>query len=292
MENNKRRQKIKNKIKINNNYRTITDNCFVNAPFKQLEKNLLSLFIKHHLHPEIGLEGNFLWHTRKKDFITLAKKLKKHKLQCTLHAPFHDLVPGGFDMELVKMSRKKLTLAFSLIPIFKPVSIVCHLGFENNKHQSDLDRWLEVSLTTWSKLIPIAAENGTMVMFENTYETSPAIHKLLLSALSKKFDNIGFCLDTGHTLAFADIGWQPWFEELAPWLKQLHLHDNDGSSDQHQAIGSGKFEFTSLFKRLREIKLNQTQTPIITLEPHSEEDFWLCLKNIKKSNLFDWLIDM
>ncbi len=283
MENNKRTQEI------NNNYRAIIDNCFVNAPFEQLKKDLLALFIRHRLRPEIGLEGNFLWHTQPEDFVTLAEQLKKHDLPCTLHAPFHDLVPGGFDVEMVKMSRKKLALAFSLIPIFKPVTMVCHLGFEDNKYQSDLERWLEISLTTWSKLIPLAAEAGTTVMFENTYESSPTIHKLFLSALSKEFDNVGFCLDTGHTLTFAGTGWQPWLEELAPWLGQLHLHDNDGSSDQHKAVGSGRFEFTALFNRLQEINSDQTQTPIITLEPHSKEAFWLSLENIKKLNLFYWL---
>lgn len=268
-----------------NHCQNITDNCFVNAPFERLEKDLLALFIKHRLRPEIGLEGNFLWNTPKKDFLAIAEQLEKNNLQCTLHAPFHDLVPGGFDRRMVSRSREKLGLAFSLIPIFKPVSIVCHLGFEDNKHLSDIDRWLEVSLATWSELIPIAAESGTMVMFENTYETSPAIHKLILSTLSKDYENIGFCLDTGHTLAFTGNDWQPWFEKLQPWLAQLHLHDNDGSGDQHRAVGSGNFEFTSLFNRLRQAKLK----PIITLELHSEEDLWISLKNIKKLNLFHGL---
>lgn len=261
---------------------SITDNCFVNAPFERLEKDLLALFISHRIRPEIGLEGDFLWDTPKRDFLAIAGQLQKHNLRCTLHAPFHDLVPGGFDRQMVNKSREKLKTAFSLIPIFNPVSIVCHLGFEDNKHLSDIDRWLEVSHATWSELIPIAAENETMVMFENTYESSPAIHKLLLSTLCKDYENIGFCLDTGHTMAFAGTGWQPWFEELSPWLGHLHLHDNDGSSDQHLAVGSGNFEFTALFKQLRQKKIK----PIITLEPHSEEDLWLSLKNIEELNLF------
>ena len=271
-----------------NHYKSIIDNCFINAPFEQMKKNLLALAVRHRLRPEIGLEGNFLWDTDKKDFLALAEQLEKHSLPCTLHAPFNDLVPGGFDQQMVDKTREKLGLAFSLIPIFKPASIVCHLGFENNKHLYDIDRWLEVSLATWSELIPIAAESNTMVMFKNTYETSPAIHKLLLLALGKDYSNIGFCLDTGHTLAFAGTGWQPWLEELSPWLGQIHIHDNDGSGDQHLAVGSGNFEFTALFTHLRQAKLK----PIITLEPHSEEDLWLSLKNIKKLNLFHGLINI
>jgi len=262
------------------NFSALTEHCFINAPFERLQKDLLDLFLKHRFHPEIGLEGNCLWEQEAEAFAGIAAAFQNRKLSCTLHAPFHDLVPGGFDEKIVALSREKLARAFALLKVFKPKSIVCHLGFEHNKHGSQVERWLETSVATWTPLVDTAEAAGTRVMFENTYETDPSIHRLLLSELDSK--NTGFCLDTGHLMAFAGTGWQPWLDQLSPWLGQLHLHDNDGREDKHIAVGAGIFDFQSLFNHLRQ----EERSPLVTLEPHNEEDLWLSLENIKKMKLF------
>ncbi len=261
-------------------YTALTEKCFINAPFDRLPKDLLNLFLEHRFQPAIGLEGDCLWEQNAENFTRIAVTLQDRGLACTMHAPFHDLVPGGFDKRVIELSREKLARAFDLLPIFKPQSIVCHLGFEHNKHGSQVERWLETSVATWTPLIDTAEAAGTRVMFENTYETDPEVHRQLFAELNS--ENVGFCLDTGHLLAFADTSWQPWLAELIPWLGQLHLHDNDGRGDKHIAVGTGIFDFQSLFDYLRQKKIS----PLITLEPHSEEDLWLSLENIEKMELF------
>ena len=268
---------------IDNDFTTITKECFINAPFERLQDDLLELFISHGFRPEIGLEGTCLWQQSRDDFEAIAGALQKHDLDCTLHAPFHDLVPGGFEQRMVEISREKLKRAFALVPIFRPKTIVCHIGFEANKHLAQFDRWLETSIATWRPLVQAAASTGTRVMFENTYETNPFAHKQLLTEFNTK--NVGFCLDTGHLLSFAGTGRQPWLDQLGPWLSQLHLHDNDGTGDTHLAVGSGCFDFAGLFRDLRQ----QHLSPLITLEPHSKQDLWLSLENIAKSGLFNIL---
>ncbi len=262
-------------------YTPITSKCFVNAPFEQLwDGDLLDLFLEHSLQPEIGLEGNCLWELKVADFKTIADAFQEHGLSCTLHAPFFDLSPGGFDNKVVEITRDKLRRAFNLLPLFRPRSIVCHLGFEENKHRGKFDQWLSTALETWQQLLEIAVRYDTPVMFENTYEISPEVHRILFERLN--VPNLGFCLDTGHLSAFAHTSWQPWLNELVPWLGQLHLHDNDGAGDNHLALGQGIFDFQELFVFLRANKLN----PLLTLEPHSKEDLWQSLAYIKKTALF------
>jgi sugar phosphate isomerase/epimerase len=163
--------------------------------------------------------------------------------------------------------------------VFKPQSIVCHLGFEENKHWSKFDRWLATSLETWQHLLEIADRYNTPVMFENTYETSPEVHRILFQQLDAP--HLGFCMDTGHLTAFAHTSWQPWLEQLSPWLGQLHLHDNNGQGDNHLALGLGTFNFQSLFT-----SLNKGPLPLLTLEPHSKEDLRQSLDYIQKTSLF------
>jgi len=258
----------------------VTNHIFINAPVDRLRNDLLDLFIRHHFQPEIGLEGTALWNLNKEDFASLATILAKNNMACTLHAPFHDLAPGGFEQEIIALSRKKLSLAFDLLPIFNPRSIVCHLGFEEYKHGANMDRWLETSLATWQPLVAKAREQGIRVMFENTYEKTPKAHKLLFAELDPA--GIGFCMDTGHLLSFAKTDSTPWLHELGPWLGQLHLHDNDGQTDSHLGLGQGVFDFKGLFRTLHQLG----SSPILTIEPHSEQALWQSLAYLEKNQHF------
>ena len=253
-------------------YPHLTRSCFINAPFDRLYSELLPLFLENKLQPEIGLEGSFLWAEPDKNFQEIADRLRDNGLACTLHAPFHDLVPGGFDARIVSLSRQKLHRAFSLLPVFKPKSIVCHLGFEPHKHAHDIERWLDVSTETWRRLLPIAARENIPVMFENTYELNPSVHLALFSRLDSSM--FGFCLDTGHVLAFSNTTWQDWVESLRPWLGQVHLHDNDGTRDAHFAIGAGIFDFADFFRNIQHKKL------LCTLEQRSTSDVVASLEKL------------
>lgn len=262
------------------NYSSITKKCFINAPFDQLEQGLLRVFLNHELQPEIGLEGKCLWTKNDSDFIDMADHFKEKGLSCTLHAPFFDLAPGALDRKIREVSREKLRRAFTLIKIFRPESIVCHLGYEDNKHSYKMKEWFEISVETWSELLEIASRSNTRVMFENTYEKLPDIHLQLFEQLPGS--NFGFCLDVGHLMAYAGSTWQIWLDKLQPWLGQVHLHDNNGKRDEHIAIGQGKFNFKELFHHL---SLNNI-SPLITLEPHSENDLWKSLEAIHSLKLF------
>lgn len=264
-------------------YLHITSRCFVNAPWYELKDRYLDLFVKHNIQPEIGLEGLCLYEESDTAFKEIAEVLQKNKLACTLHAPFFELAPGALDPEILKASRNKLRKAFQLIPIFRPQSIVCHLNFESNKQGYKEEAWAKVAMETWRELTEVAAENNCLLMLENTYENSPHAHERILSGLQS--DSAGFCLDVGHLMTFAKSPWQEWLPRLSPWLKQLHLHDNNGVQDQHLAPGLGDFNFSELFQFLTANKL----TPLITLEPHSEEDLWAAFEYLDKTKLLDQL---
>ena len=262
---------------------SLKSRCFVNAPFRYLQENL-SRFISEGLQPEIGLEGDVLYTVQRQEFAAVAEKLAAHNLACTLHAPFFELYPGSLDAEIRRVSRSKIRQAFELIPVFQPKSIVCHLGFEENKHGYKPDEWFKYSLEGWQEFLAIATEHDTPLMLENTYEQGPAQHRQMLAALASPYAR--FCLDVGHVLAFAKKNWHDWLPELEPWLGQLHLHDNHGIRDTHLAVGQGIFDFAGFFSYLRERRLS----PIITLEPHQENGVKESLKALDQLGVGSWLI--
>ncbi len=258
----------------------IISQCFVNIPFAEFNK-YESMVSKHRINPEIGLVGDALYTFSKQNFLDRAKFLKNEGLRCTLHAPFHDMMPGALDKYVLQACRDKLRRCFDLIEIFKPDSVVCHLGYLDCVHSYDLEQWLDNSFETWRELVILAENQNTPVMFENTYEPGPHIHKMLLEALDSP--SARFCLDVGHLLAFAQAHWHIWLTTLGQWLGQLHLHDNHGFRDEHLPVGNGYFDFTELFSYLKIKKIK----PIITLEPRSESDLWDSLNALDRMGLFD-----
>lgn len=259
----------------------ITQRCFVNAPWQALKTDYLDLFLEHGIQPEIGLEGACLYDEDLDEFRRVAAILQRHKLACTLHAPFFDLAPGALDPHILAASRDKLRRAFDLLEIFRPRSIVCHLQFEENKQGYKLGEWTAAALATWQQVLQTAASHKVPIMLENTYEQSPAAHKAILSQLNSPYAR--FCLDVGHLLSFSHSPWQEWLPTLSPWLGQLHLHDNHGEQDQHLAPGQGKFDFPALFQFLRHHDLH----PLITLEPHSQEDLWQAFAYLEETELLN-----
>ncbi|MCB2181380.1 MAG: sugar phosphate isomerase/epimerase [Desulfobulbaceae bacterium] len=241
----------------------ITSHCFINAPFVHLRDHI-EHYIDLGIQPEIGLEGDVLYDFSDDEFAKIAAKLHDAGLSCTLHAPFFELSVGALDRYIRDASRKKLRRAFQLIAVFKPKSIVCHLGFEENKHGYKEEEWFQHSIEAWREFLEIAENHHTPLMLENTYEKTPAQHQRILKTLNSPMAR--FCLDVGHVLAFAKNSWQDWLPALEPWLGQLHLHDNKGGKDLHLALGKGIFPFQELFDYLKAQEL----TPLITLEPHQE----------------------
>ena len=182
----------------------------------------------------------------------------------TLHGPFQDLLPGSLDDAILAASRRRLRQAFRYLPVFKPLAVVCHLGYEARLYGWDQEAWLARSAATWKELAARAAAHRVTVMLENVYETEP---ELLLEVVGRVgADNLRVCLDVGHLYAFGGGDLSRWLHTLAPVIGQLHLHDNHGDVDAHLALGAGAIPLQEILSFLAD----RRQRPLITLEPHQE----------------------
>ena len=253
-------------------------------PFKLLKEKYLPMVLENRINPEIGIDGDVIDTHSRKDFSEIVSILKQEGLLITLHGPFYDLVPGGMDKKILKATRERLKEVFDLIPVFEPLSIVCHTGFEGKRYHEVEDEWLDNAIETWAPLIKNLNGTQTNLMIENVYEKTPKMLLKLLHGLNT--ENVGFCFDAGHMNVFSDTNMEGWLTALGPFLKQLHLHDNLGIKDDHLAIGKGKIDFESLFEYVEKNRLR----PIITLEAHKEKWIWQSLEVLSKSERFSRII--
>jgi sugar phosphate isomerase/epimerase len=249
-------------------------------PFKLLKEKYLPLVLENRINPEIGISGEIMDTHSNGQFLQMASLLHKEGLSITLHGPFFDLVPGGMDKKMLQATRERLKEAFDLIPVFEPLSIVCHTGYDRKRYPDVQDQWLDTALETWTPLADALKGTATALVFENVYERTPRMLSRLIEGLNR--DCVGFCLDTGHMNVFSETDLERWLETMSPFLKQLHLHDNDGSRDDHLAIGEGQIDFDSLFAHIEKNRLK----PIITLEAHQERAIWRSLEALSQSEQF------
>jgi sugar phosphate isomerase/epimerase len=248
----------------------------VNVPFAWLVDRYLPIFLKKRLNPEIGLDAASLERFSREDFRRVARQFQEAGLTITLHAPFQDVAPGALDRLILTASRTRLRQAFDLLEIFRPLSIVCHAGYEARHYSSHRQQWLSHSVDTWEELAAQAERSQTRVMLENVYESDPEILVGLFTQV--KASNIQFCFDLGHLHAFGRGSFPQWLEALTPYLGQLHLHDNHGQTDDHLALGSGAVPIPVVLNFLAA----QGVFPLITLEPHQEKSLIPSLEYLAK----------
>jgi sugar phosphate isomerase/epimerase len=261
-------------------YGRLLDQVQVNAPYRQLVDRYLELFLRYGINPEIGFDAHALETFNEEGMAKVARLIIDGGRSTTFHGPFMDLAPGGIDEQIRAVTARRLQRTMELVPLFRPLSIVFHAGYDERRYHAQRTEWLSASLATWEPLVRQAEEMGVAIHLENVYEQTPEMIRTLLEEMGS--ENLGFCLDMGHMNVFGEVSLSEWLDALGPHLKEVHLHDNNGHSDSHGPIGSGTAPFKELFQYLHD----QEKRPVVTLEPHEEETLWMSLENLEK--LWPW----
>lgn len=90
------------------------------------------------------------------------------------------------------------------------------------------------------------------IYMENMFDEAPDV----LAGLAEKMrdvENFGVCLDYAHAMLSGCPG-REWIETLAPYIRHIHINDNDLQNDLHLAVGTGQLdwqEFDGLVRKYR-----------------------------------------
>jgi len=233
----------------------------VHIPYDKIQEHI-DFIIKNSLDLEIYFSSVNLDSISDKSITALSKMLD-HGPSLSIHAPFIDLSPGAVDSKVRAATIERFSHILDISGILKPKAIVFHSGYEKWKYALNIDLWLEKSLMTWQPLNARAAAMGVTIAIENIFEDEPQNLKLLMENMNS--DNFGICFDTGHFNLFSKVPLEDWMSTLKTNIVELHLHDNNRTSDQHLPIGDGTFDFKRFFELLGD------KNCVYTLEAHSPE---------------------
>jgi sugar phosphate isomerase/epimerase len=158
-----------------------------------------------------------------------------------IHAPYHGMNIASLFEAVRKASVEVMTDCFAVASeIGAPV--VMHPGYHAwDQEKEAADRQFQRSL---HDLEEVADDLALTFWFENMADMN-YFHRRIPDDLDLLSDT-GFTLDTGHANLNHCL---PGFLETN--FSHMHIHDNDGRRDTHDAIGEGNIDFCPVIAALR-----------------------------------------
>ncbi|NMA20733.1 MAG: sugar phosphate isomerase/epimerase [Lentisphaerae bacterium] len=204
------------------------------------------------------------------------------------HAPFGpalDLICPDPALRRTGALRRKL--AFNIAADLGVDTIAVHVGNDNRVLDQSIERSMELISSALDDAIADAEKLNIVIAIENIWFRTNTPERLL--ELKAKFPSefLGFCYDSGHANLMdkgryypdgaARAAWNavgiaepPWenqaLEKMLPYIVNCHLHDNDGSTDQHRNIGHGNIDWKHIIGLLKTApRLKNIQSEVIPL---------------------------
>ena len=185
-----------------------------------------------------------------------------------LHAPFNELFPCAIDPRARQLASDRYRQAIDLAKRYGSKKVVIHGGYNPWIYYPVW--YVEQSVVFWKEFLE--QDPGVEILLENVLETEPQ----WLLEIVKRVENprLRLCLDVGHVNAYSRIPVQDWVREWTPYLSHFHIHNNDGTEDQHRPLTEGTIPMKALLSQIDE----QCPDATVTLELMQTEASaqWLC----------------
>lgn len=172
----------------------------------------------------------------------------------TLHAPYNELFPCAIDKKARELAAYRYRQTIDLAKRYGSKKIVIHGGY--NPWMYFPVWYVEQSIVFWKEFL--AEDPGVQIVLENVLEDDP---QWLLDIVKGVDDSrLRLCLDIGHVNAYSKVPVMEWLETCAPYISHFHVHNNDTSRDQHNALHDGSIPMREFLLRAEELCPNATFT--------------------------------
>ncbi|WP_243370315.1 sugar phosphate isomerase/epimerase family protein [Geotalea sp. SG265] len=248
---------------------------FAHVPYPYLGRNL-DYLIAESINPEIFFSADALDEVIPEKMRVEADLLAGSGLSCTIHAPFMDLNPGSVVRQIREVTRQSFNDVLNAADIFKPQVMVFHPGYDRWRYGEKKEEWLRHSIDTFQTVLERAETIGCTIAVENIFEEEPSTLVALLEAIDSP--RLRHCFDVGHWNLFKTVGMDEWFAALGPYIAESHIHDNQGTRDDHAPLGEGGIDFPLFFR----LMAHYAPQAAWTIEAHNMEKLQRALANLQQ----------
>ena len=213
-----------------------------------------------------------------KDRISEYKNRIGDNIKSTLHGAFYDIIVFSEDSKIREVSDFRVTQSINIARELSSEAVIFHTNYNPSLNFPWYrENWIEKNSEYWHKK---CAENTDInIYMENMFDDDP----VLLRKLSEKMSdmpNFGVCFDYAHAHVFGDYKKvDEWVDMLSPYVKHIHINDNDFTKDSHEALGKGRIDWEH-FAKLYNTRM---QTASVLLEVSGTDKIKESLSFVEKT---------
>ena len=217
--------------------------------------------------------------TKTKVLVNLYKNLDRDCSMDTLHGAYREIAVHSKDKKIREISDLRIHQSMDIAEKMEIRGVVFHTNYIANRLDEDYQKnWLDKNIEFYTQL---AKEyDGLQIYMENEFEFTPDLYVEFAKAM-QEVKNFHLCLDIGH----ANISQTPietWLEQAAPYIAHMHINDNNGNYDVHDAIGSGSIDWKKVDALIRKFGIK----PSVLVKTKEIDKQEKSLAYMKKNHIF------
>jgi sugar phosphate isomerase/epimerase len=169
---------------------------------------------------------------------------ERYDLSVTYHAPFRDWNLGSFNEEARRGSVDRVKKSLDDAAAAGAGAVVVHGGSVPRRYpewvretaaENAVRSLAECAVHAERVGVPLCLENQPRSDAKRRYTTTPDDLAELLSEIPVGPDSFGVTLDVGHAKVNG-VGWERFVDRFGDRIRVCHLHDNDGTADDHEPL--------------------------------------------------------
>ena len=210
-------------------------------PFSEVKEEILAHFKlweiiseADHFFPDIKDEARQL--------------LETTDIKMSVHASYSDVNIAAFDEGTRKYSIDVLRRTFAAASDLDMDVVTIHPGTVGAIQRWDRQRVVRLTRKSLEEISAHAAEYSTTIAFENMPDMRFAICKTA-SEMEEMLNGLDLkvCFDIGHAHTTGQLDEMM---RLKPLFRNVHIHDNDGTRDEHLTLGEGSIDLEGVLRKL------------------------------------------
>lgn len=173
----------------------------------------------------------------------------------TMHGAFLDVTVHSSDERIRKVSQLRVRQSMDIAKEMGLRGVVFHTnrlqGFRDAVY---LKNWLEANESFFRDICE--EYPNQQVFMENMFDEAPDVLTELAGRM-QEVSNFGICLDYAHAV-ISETAAEEWIRQLAPFVKHMHINDNDLKNDLHEPIGNGQIDWKQFGQLMTQYQIDAT----------------------------------
>jgi sugar phosphate isomerase/epimerase len=183
-------------------------------------------------------------HPKAPDPATIRELAERYDVTLSYHAPFRDWNSGSYDDAVRRDSVDRVKRTLDDASEAGATAVVIHGGSVPTRYPEwvrdtahENARHSLAACAEYAQLVgvPLCLENQPIDDREQRHTTSPADLKSMIDFVDVPPAYLGVTLDVGHAKVNGH-DWRAFVDTFGDRIRVCHLHDNDGTADQHRPL--------------------------------------------------------